>query len=55
MSHDTPVCQQLEGEWAGDVVGDVGHTQVKVGQVYLHEVSMDDLQLLLVRRALHTP
>lgn len=21
-----PVCQQLEGEWTGDVVGDVGHT-----------------------------
>jgi len=51
---DPPVCQQLESERAGDVVGDVGHTEVKVGQVDLHEVTMDDLQLLLVGRALDT-
>jgi hypothetical protein len=48
------VCQQLECEGAGDVVGDVGHAQVKVGQVNLHEVPVNDLQLLLVGCALHT-
>lgn len=50
-----PMCQQLEGEGAGDVVRNVCHTEVEVGQVNLHEVPVDDLQLLLVGSALHTP
>jgi hypothetical protein len=49
------VRKQLEREGAADVVGDVGDAQVKVGQVGLHDVAVDDLKLLSVRRALHAP
>ena len=37
------VREQLECERGGDVVGDVRHTQVKVGQLNFHEVAVDDL------------
>lgn len=47
-----PVRQQLEGEGRGDLVGDVGHANVKVGQLRLHHVAVDNLQLVLVGGAL---
>ena len=36
--------QQLKGEGRGDLVGYVGHAQVKVGQLGLHDVALNDLQ-----------
>ena len=39
------VRQQLKGERRGYLVGDVGHADVKVGQVCLHHVCLDHLRL----------
>jgi len=36
--------QQLEGEGRGDVVRDIGHAQVEVGELSAHEVAVDDLR-----------
>jgi hypothetical protein len=40
--------EQLEDEGRGDLVGHVGDADVKVGQVDLHEVAQDELQLVSV-------
>jgi hypothetical protein len=37
------VCKKLECERRGDVIGDVGNTEVKVGQLCLQEIAFDDL------------
>jgi hypothetical protein len=42
------VGEQLEDEGRGDLVGHVGDADVKVGQVDLHEVAQDELQLVSV-------
>jgi hypothetical protein len=46
------MCQEFEGEWRRDVVRNVGNTQIKVGQLCLQKVSVDDLQLGLQQCAL---
>ena len=40
-----PVRQQLEGERRRDLVGDVGHTDVKEREALLHDIPLDDLQM----------
>ena len=45
--------EELEGEGRGDYVGDVCDADVKVGEVDLHDVAVDDLEVARVRRALH--
>ena len=44
--------QQFEGQGTGDIIRDVGHTQVKVRQLSLHEICMDDLELVGIGGAL---
>jgi hypothetical protein len=47
-----PVCEQFERQWGRDTVRNVRDAEVKVGEFRLEKVGMDDLQLLLERRAL---
>ncbi len=47
------VRKQFERERRRYLVRDVGHAHVKVRQLDLHDVPVDDLQVLLVRGALH--
>lgn len=44
------VAQQFEGERGGDLVRRVGHAQVKVGELHLDDVALQDLQKKGVRR-----
>ena len=40
-----PMRQKLEGEWRGDLVGDVGDADVKVWETLLHHIPLYDLQM----------
>jgi hypothetical protein len=49
-----PVGEQFEDERGGDLVGHVGDADVEVGQVDLHEVAQDELELVSVGTAHRT-
>ena len=49
------VRQQLEGERGGDLVGDVGHAHIEVGQLRLHHVTLHHLPARHARTHSLTP
>lgn len=42
------VRQKFEGQRRRDLIGNVGHAHVEVGQLNLQEIAVDDLQLVSV-------
>jgi len=51
---DGSMGQQLEDQRGGDLVWDVRHAYVKVGQVHLEEVTHDEFQLVSIRAGIQS-
>lgn len=49
-----PMCQELEKQRRGDLVGDVGHTHIKKWKLDFQDISLNDLQIPFLLRAFHT-